>query len=250
MNRDTLTATFFWVTLTATGEVLILLWDIFPVAASREAEITDDAFLLLTILAIPIFALVVVIIGYSALKFRRQGPDTSDAEYVRTHDGWVKSWLVWTTALTIGIIIVPGYTGLLDLRSTEDDPADVVINVQGQQWFWQYEYEGLDVIVVDVGQTRELVLPVHNLIRFNITAHPEDVLHSFWIPAFRIKIDAVPGLTTHIDTTPTETGGFNDDDGFRVQCAELCGVNHSTMFTRVRVVEQAEFDAWVAANAR
>ncbi len=232
------------------GEVLILIWDIFPVAASREAEITDDAFLLLTVLAIPIFALVVVILAYTVLNFRRKGSDTSDAEYVRTHDGWVKSWLVWTTALTIGIIIVPGYTGLLDLRATEDDPADLVINVQGQQWFWQYEYEDLDVIVVDVGQTRELVLPVDNLIRFNVTAHPEDVLHSFWIPAFRIKIDAVPGLTTHIDTTPTETGGFNDDDNFRVQCAELCGIHHSTMFSRVRVVEQAEFDAWVTANAR
>ncbi|MCH7740549.1 MAG: hypothetical protein IIC93_10460, partial [Chloroflexi bacterium] len=70
--------------LTAVGEVLILLWDIFPVAASREAEITDDAFLLLTILAIPIFALVVVIIGYSVWKFRRKDSDTSDAEYVRT----------------------------------------------------------------------------------------------------------------------------------------------------------------------
>ena len=249
MNRDTLTATLIWITLTATGEVLILLWDIFPVAASREAEITDDAFLLLTVLAIPIFALVVVIIGYSVWKFRRKDSDTSDAEYVRTHDGWVKSWLVWTTALTIGIIIVPGYSGLLDLRATEDDPADLVINVQGQQWFWQYEYEGLDVTLIDVGQTRELVLPVDSLIRFNVTAHPEDVLHSFWIPAFRIKIDAVPGLMTRVDTTTTETGDFNDDDSFRVQCAELCGINHSTMFTRVRVVEQAEFDAWVAANA-
>ena len=223
---------------------MILLWNLFPVAASREAEIIDEAFLILTILAIPIMALVVVVMGYSALKFRRTEGDFEDAEYVTTHKTWVHSWLVWTSLLCIAVIIFPGWIGLMDIRETEDHTADVTVDVTGQQWVWTYEYQDLDVSMIS-----ELVLPVDSLIRFNITSPKEDVLHSFWIPAFRMKIDAVPGLITQMDVTTTETGSFNDDQNFRVQCAELCGLNHGIMFTRVRVVEQDEFDAWVAEHS-
>ncbi|NQW18679.1 MAG: cytochrome c oxidase subunit II [Chloroflexi bacterium] len=224
--------------------MLILLWNIFPVAASREADIIDEAFLILTILAIPIMALVVVIMGYSVLKFRRSEGDFEDAEYVTTHKTWVHSWLIWTTALCIAVIIFPGWIGLVDIRATQNDVADVTVDVTGQQWVWTYEYPDLDVSIIS-----ELVLPVDSLVRFNITARPDDVLHSFWIPAFRMKIDAVPGLITKMDVTTTEIGEFNHDQNFRVQCAELCGLNHAIMFTRVRVVEKDEFDAWVAEHS-
>jgi cytochrome c oxidase subunit 2 len=72
-----------------------------------------------------------------------------------------------------------------------------------------------------------------------------DVLHSFWVPAFRVKIDAVPGMFTKVTATPNELGSFDDDVNFRIQCAELCGVGHATMQLPVRVVERAEFDQWL-----
>ncbi len=79
--------------------------------------------------------------------------------------------------------------------------------------------------------------------RFNITSH--DVLHSFWIPAFRIKIDAVPGLITSTSARPTLVGDFKADANFRLQCAEICGAGHNSMRLSVRVVEQSEFEAWI-----
>jgi cytochrome c oxidase subunit 2 len=78
-----------------------------------------------------------------------------------------------------------------------------------------------------------------------VTAGEHDVLHSVWVPAFRQKIGAVPGLHTTIFTTLTHTG-TPDDAAYRLQCAELCGLDHSDMVMPVRVVEPSEFTAWVA----
>jgi plastocyanin len=98
-----------------------------------------------------------------------------------------------------------------------------------------------------VDNAREVVLPVDRTVRFDITSR--DVLHSFWIPAFLLKIDAVPGLTTTISLKPTETGTFQEDPTLRLQCSQLCGLSHSRMRMPVRVVTQAEFDEWVKSQA-
>ena len=87
-----------------------------------------------------------------------------------------------------------------------------------------------------------------NHVRFEITSR--DVLHSFWIPAFRAKIDAVPGLTTTTYATPDRIGSFDEDINYRLQCVELCGVGHGEMTIPVRVVEQSQFDDWIAQQAQ
>ena len=241
LNRDTLTAGIIWAVLTIIGELLMFGWDIFPVAAAEQAHVVDEAFFLLTLLAIPIFTFVVTVLGYTMWRFREKNGAVGDGPPVRTHSKWVPFWLFWTTALTIAVIIHPGYTGLLELRETNSHEADLEINVTGRQWVWLFEYPDQNVSTVN-----ELVLPIDKVVRFNVTAADDDVVHSFWIPAFRSKIDAVPGLTTRIDVTPSELGDFNQDVNFRVQCAELCGLNHGTMFARVSVVELDEFDRWIA----
>jgi cytochrome c oxidase subunit 2 len=86
-------------------------------------------------------------------------------------------------------------------------------------------------------QSNELVLPVDRPVHFQI--HAKDVLHSFWVPAFRMKQDAVPGITTTTRVTPDREGTYE------VVCAELCGIGHATMRQQVRVVPTAEFDDWV-----
>ncbi|MCL6650066.1 MAG: hypothetical protein K6U89_17260 [Chloroflexi bacterium] len=113
-----------------------------------------------------------------------------------------------------------------------------VVRVEGARWLWKISYPQYGVT------SRELVLPVGRRVRFDVTA--TDVLHSFWIPAFRMKIDAVPGMTTRVFITPTATGSFEDNFHFRLQCAELCGLGHNLMRSPVRVVDPAEFEAWVA----
>lgn len=244
LNRHTITVAAGWLALTAIGEALIFAWDFFPVAASEEAGVVDDAFLLLVALAIPVLAFVVATLVYSVIRWRHSGDQLEDGPPSRTNGRWVAFWFAWTTALTVAIIVHPGFTGLNELRAAETEEPDLVVEVVGQQWVWLFEYPDHGVSTVN-----ELVLPVDRLVRFNVTARDSDVLHSFWIPAFRVKIDAVPGLVTHAATTPTSTGTFDDDVNFRVQCAELCGFGHAGMAARVRVVEEAEFDAWVAEKA-
>ena len=221
--------------------------DIFGDAASKQGEFIDEAFILLMVLAIPIFTLVVTLLGYVVFKFRAKDGDLEDAAPVRTHKKWVGFWLAWTTILCLVVIVHPGYTGLIELRHTNDQEPDLTVNVTGRRWQWIYEYEGRDVSLFSKDDM--LVLPNDSLIRFIITAEDQDVVHSFWIPAFRMKIDAVPGLTTSMDVSTTEIGHFNDDVNFRVQCAELCGMDHSLMFTRIEVVEPAEFEQWIADEA-
>ena len=101
----------------------------------------------------------------------------------------------------------------------------MIVNVTGQQFTWSFEYPDQKV------NSNELVLPKDRPIEFRI--HTKDVLHSFWVPEFRLKSDAVPGLTTKIRVTPDRLGRY------QVVCAELCGLGHSTMRQNVRVVAPA-----------
>ena len=105
------------------------------------------------------------------------------------------------------------------------------------QWAWSFTYPDQGGIT-----GAELVLPVDTHVRFDVIS--VDVLHSFWIPAFRTKIDAVPGLITELHANITKTGNSRDDVNFRVQCAELCGRDHSIMQPPGRVVEREECNAW------
>jgi len=194
------------------------------------------------VLAIPIFTFVVTVLGYAAIVFRTRNGELEDSEPARTHRKWVEAWLIWTTVLCLAVIVHPGYTGLLELRATASDEPDLPVNVTGSRWQWAYEYEGRGVN--SPGKDEIPMLPNDSLIRFYVTAEDQDVAHSFWIPAFRMKIDAVPGLTTYIDVTTDRPGHFNDDANFRVQCAELCGLDHSLMFSRVAAVEPAESEPW------
>jgi cytochrome c oxidase subunit 2 len=245
LSKDLLWAGIVWIVLSAIGELLLIRWDFFPVRASEEAGVVDDAFLLLAVLGLPVFTFVVTAIGYSLFRFRSTSDAQGDGPPVRTSRRGVALWLAVTGALCLAVIVHPGYTGLRELRASAGDEPDVVVNVTAQQWVWVFEYQGRAVTTIN-----ELVLPVDSLVRFNITSRDEDVVHSFWVPAFRIKVDAVPGLVTHIDAHPNRIGSFDEDVNYRVQCAELCGLKHAIMFARVRVVDDAEFQKWVLERAR
>lgn len=238
MNRHLVYAGILWVVLTAVGEVAALA-DIYPVKASDEADLSDSAFRFLMFLGVPVFTMVVAVLVYSMLRFRVAGEPTEDGPPVRGILGVERAWLAITGGLALLVIVYPGLTGLAELR--EDKPIDLVVQVEGVQWAWTVRYSELGVRARD-----ELVVPVDKRIRFEVTSL--DVLHSFWVPAWRMKVDAVPGMTTEVEVTTTKTGSFADDSAFRLQCAELCGLYHARMAMPVRVVSQDEFDAWVASK--
>ena len=243
MNRDIFIVFVLWVLFSAVGLVVVTLFKPFPVAAAEEAYIVDGAFTFLTYLAVPIFSLVIAMLVYSGIRFRIGGTPSEDGPPMRSNRPFVVAWIVVSTILTIVVIIHPGITGLNEIRASERKPADILVEVEGQRFAWTITYPQYGVF-----SSRELVLPVDEHARFNVTVSENypAVLHSFWIPAFRIKIDAVPGMTTRAAATPTMTGTFEEDVNFRIQCAEMCGRGHNAMRLPVRIVERSEFDSWLA----
>ncbi|MER3460035.1 MAG: hypothetical protein C4303_02275 [candidate division GAL15 bacterium] len=211
------------------------------------------------LMASPVFALVVAVLVYSVVSCRSQGDPPEPPPYLPEHPAVPRVWFAATAALAAYVIYNPGLVGLAEMRevplrallasspasrvrlaSLADPDADLVVRVRASRWLWQFDYpqQGLT--------TRELVLPVGRRVRFEVTS--VDIVHSFWVPAFRTKIDAVPNLTTVLHVTPTRTGSFQDTVALRVQCAELCGVGHGIMAAPGRVLDPEGFEAWVAAE--
>jgi cytochrome c oxidase subunit 2 len=236
-RRELFSVGAIWLVVTVVAEYVAIAVSLHPPGASREARIIDEAFDLLLYLAIPVFTFVVVVVGYSIVR-HRAGPDEElDGPPIRTNRAFIASWMVVTSVLTV-LVIVPALAGM-DKLAAGPEPG-LVIDVRAEQWSWTFDYAGGEVRTKDT-----LVLPVDTRIQFRITA--TDVIHSFWIPAFRIKQDAVPGKVTETFVTAERIGEFRDDVGMRVQCAELCGLGHARMWTDVSVVSQEDFDAWFSS---
>jgi cytochrome c oxidase subunit 2 len=244
-RSDFVALVLIWAAVTAVSEVLtvFVVNDLmFPTKGAEEAHTIDEAFEVMTYMAAPVFGLVVAVLLFTAFRFRADGPLAGDgpASHGRGWTPWV--WLGATTSLTIAVIIFPGLTGLAELR--ENQHGDLVINVEASQFVWEVEYEDSGVQLNSI--LDEMVLPVDTRLHFKIDA--TDVLHSFWVPAFRMKIDAVPGRTTELFVTPDRVGGPETEVVYRVQCAELCGAGHAQMVMDLRVVEQDEFNAWLTSR--
>ena len=240
-------AAVLWVIITAVGELLVIA-NLYPTVGSLEADDFDWIFRFLLAIGVPVFAFVIAAIVYSMYAFRSAKGDEMGST-IRGNGWFPRIWLIVTGGLAAFVMVFPGLTGLQKLQSDRtsygwgDTEADVVIHATGAQFNWTFTFaDGTEVNII---KGKELVLPVHQKVRFNIDS--VDVVHSLWIPAFRMKIDAIPGRTTYMTVEPKVTGAYADDQSFRVQCAELCGLDHSVMSFPIRVVEKPEFDQWLAS---
>jgi cytochrome c oxidase subunit 2 len=131
-------------------------------------------------------------------------------------------------------LAIYGWIVLDDIEAKQ--PNELIVNVTGQQFAWTFDYPAEKVT------SNELVLPEGRPVFFQINA--KDVLHSFWVPEFRMKQDAVPGIETVTRVTPNRLGTY------RVVCAELCGLGHATMRQQVRVIPPDDWEAWVKEHAK
>lgn len=202
-----------------------------PVAASTEAVSIDALFDAHFFLISFLFALVIVFMLYSVIVFRRRPEDEEDAEgdHFHGHTGLEIAW----TIVPLALVVFFGVWATQVLGEiTERKDGEMVVHVVGRQWSWRFEYPEQDDLGAD-----ELVLPVNRAVRLQMAS--EDVLHSFWVPEFRVKQDLVPGQMTEVRITPSQTGDY------KVLCAEICGTGHADMRAPVRVVSNADFDAWV-----
>lgn len=236
MQRHIINVAILWLALTFIGELLLQNAVLIPPGASQQAEVVDEAFRLLFALGLPVFTFGVSVLAYSLVNFRARQDSLEAGATIYGHNIFSLGWLGITGALCFLVIIHPGFTGLAKLFAMPRED-DLVVKVTGSMWAWRVEYPAYGK-----SSREELLLPVGRRVRFEVTG--TDVLHSFWIPAFRLKIDAVPGMVTTTYANPTEVGSHKTNPMLRIQCAELCGLNHATMMLPVRVVPQAEFDAW------
>jgi len=243
MKRNVLIFGVLWLVLTAAGELAAVFINVHPTPRSDKGAEIEHAFNILVYFAVPIFTMVVA--ALITLIFQSPTQRMPEAGGPAMHGrGWFPmTWIALTTVLTGVIIVYPGFTGIAAVMGHEQKPGQLHVNVTGVQWTWLVAYPDQSV-----PSAREIVLPNDTEVMFHITSR--DVLHSFWVPAFLVKIDAVPGLETMVTMKTTKLGDFDMDPNMRVQCAELCGTSHARMSIPVRVVEQAEFDAWVQENAR
>jgi cytochrome c oxidase subunit 2 len=212
----------------AVGIAWGLAIDWFPVSASKQAGPIDNLYDLLIILSVPVFVLVTTVVLFSVVKFRmRPGEENLDGPPIH---GNTKLEVVWTAIPAIVLVALCSWTyvKLTDIEAAQAN--EMRIDVTGQQFAWTYEYPQAGGKAI---RSTTLYLPKDRPVRFSVKAL--DVLHDFWVPAFRMKIDAVPGITTRYRVTPTRLGTYP------VVCAELCGLGHATMRQTVHVVPPAKF---------
>jgi cytochrome c oxidase subunit 2 len=200
-----------------------------PTSASEEFDRIQDVFWLATVISIGIFALVAAVIVFSVWKWRVSPDDDTDGPPIHGHTGLE---ILWTAVPAVLVIIIAVVSTVVLARNGEAGNRPLEVTAIGQQFAWKFAYPDLGDFT-----TGELVLPVGEEARFTMQAL--DVIHSFWVPNFGQKMDAVPGIETTILVTPTRTGEF------AVVCAELCGLGHATMRAKARVVTRAEFDDWI-----
>jgi cytochrome c oxidase subunit 2 len=212
---------------TIVGSVLALVIDWFPVQASTAADDIDLLYDVLMVASVPVFVLVMAVVIYSVLAFRVEPDDLSDGAPIH---GNTKLEVVWVTIpfIMVSLIAAYGWVVLDDIEAAQPDP--LIVDVTGQQFAWSYRYPEQGF------RSDTLVLAKDRPVEFMINTG--DVLHDFWVPEFRLKSDAVPGITTKIRVTPNRIGTYD------VVCAELCGIGHSTMRSSVRVVSPESYETW------
>jgi len=217
------------------GIALGLLIDWFPVQASGEAKKIDTLWDVLIIASVPVFVLVQTIVLYSVWKFRmRPGEELLDGPPIHGNTRLEVWWTAIPAVLLVGLCSY-AYVVLHDIEKAAAD-ATMNVRVVGEQFTWTFHYPG------ESGgkelATNQLYLPVGTEVKF--TVQSKDVLHDFFVPAFREKIDAVPGIDTTYSVETTRVGNYP------VVCAELCGLGHSTMRQTAHVLPKDDFESWLS----
>lgn len=213
----------------AASAAIALLIPWLPPAASVQRDRIDVVFWLVTTICLAIFSLVAAVTIYSILKFRARPDDDSDGPPIHGHTGLEIAW----TAVPAVLVTIIAIVSAIELARNDTVPADAMkVQVTAQQFAWTFQYPKSGNVVSPV-----LRLPLHKAVELDLKSL--DVIHSFWVPEFGQKQDAVPGLTTHLVITPTRLGTFP------LICTELCGLGHAVMRSQAVVMTPGKFAAWV-----
>jgi cytochrome c oxidase subunit 2 len=203
-----------------------------PEAASSIAEGVDRLYFFLTGVTLFFTALIFIVIFYFMVKYRRRSDDEQPPETGEN----LPLELTWTVVPTLLTAVIFVWSSSLYFRNSRPPTASTEIFVIGKQWMWHLQHpEG-------VREINELHVPVNVPIKLTMTS--EDVIHDFYIPAFRVKKDAVPGRYTSLWFQATKTGVYH------LFCAQYCGADHAEMIGWVYVMNQPDYAAWLSGGAR
>jgi cytochrome c oxidase subunit II len=210
---------------------------------SPNAEAISDTYYLLLVVTGVVFVAVEVALVVFLLKYRRRNR-AIDAEGPQIH-GNTQLEVMWTVVPVILVAIVVGFVfyklpDVTDVTRAASEPAgeqNLVIDVEGRQFYWQFTYPD-GSITYDT-----MVVPVERTVELNVTAADFDVIHSWWIPALGGKIDAIPGRRNHTWFRAEAAGEYQGN------CTEFCGLQHAEMTMSVRAVDQGAYEAELASLA-
>ena len=204
--------------------------------ASAEADDIDTLLDVMIVLSSFVFSVVIVMLGFCVWKYRAKPGDESDGKPIH---GNTRLEIAWTVIPTIIVLFGAAYSWIV-LDDIETEAAEQVpITVTAQQYKWTFEYPEADVV------SNEMHVPVGKQLQLELRAL--DVLHSFWVPEWRIKRDLVPiaeGNPTDVDNIVRVTP--NKEGTYQLVCTELCGWGHSTMRATVVVESEQEYEQWLS----
>ena len=214
----------------ATAVALFVPW--LPDQDSKEGSRIDFVFWFVIAICIAVFAVVAAVTLYSVVKFRARPDDDSDGPPIHGHTGLEIAWTAIPTVL-VTVIAILSAVALAENGKLKKDRLRVDVTAQQFAWHFKYpQYGGIQSNDLRLVEGRQVELRLRSL----------DVIHSFWVPEFRQKQDAVPGIVTTLPITPTKI------DTYTLVCTELCGLGHALMRAPVIVMTKDDFDRWARSQ--
>ncbi len=200
--------------------------------ASTFSADVDRAFWITNGISLAMFILVVGLMGYFIFRYHHSRVKPEEIRNIKDHLWLEIAWTVIPTILLF-VIFYYGYTAFREIRTLPKNAF--VVDVLGKRWSWTFTYP-------NGKRATELYVPVGENIRLRLHAPLNDVIHSFYIPAFRVKEDVVPGRVNHLWFNATVLGRYD------IECAQYCGTGHSHMLSKVEIMKKSAFDAWYASD--
>lgn len=204
---------------------------LFPEQASSLAQEVDALYAFLVAVSLFFVALIFFMVIFFAIRYRRK-PDRARAVQIEGHWALEIAW----SLIPLGLTMVMFFWGAKLYFAQSSAPSGATeIFVVGKQWMWKIQHPA------GPREINELHIPVGETVKLTMTS--EDVIHSFYIPAFRVKMDVLPGRFTQLWFKPIRTGTYH------LFCAEYCGAKHSGMKGRVIVMNPADYEQWLGETA-
>lgn len=213
--------------------VFSLTYDWMGTLIDDRMRAIDDIYKALVVISIPFFMIIVGMIGVILVRDRAK-PDEDPTKDGPSYHGSTKIEIVWTVIPAIVVISLGLYAWHVLDKVEAAQPDSMTVKVVGQQFAWNYQYPEQNIKTGG-----DLVVPVDRPLYFEMTS--ADVIHSFWVPAARVKRDVADGYITRIRFRPEKIGSYP------IVCAELCGIGHATMRSTLRVVSKEDFAKWVTS---